>query len=94
MMARLASKTSFGILFRDDARGADFWANRNVVENNRTVDSGGADGIGVIQHTREILQPDFTGVCPTQRHTGRRLQDDAQGNRSGQGQPVAWKKPG
>jgi hypothetical protein len=36
-----------GILFRDDARGADFWANRNVVENNRIEDSGGDDGIGI-----------------------------------------------
>jgi len=36
-----------GILFRDDARGQDFWANRNLVENNRILDSGGAEGIGV-----------------------------------------------
>lgn len=36
-----------GILFRDDARGRDFWANRNLVENNRVVDSGGADGVGI-----------------------------------------------
>ncbi len=36
-----------GILFRDDARGADFWANRNLVEYNRIEDSGGDDGIGI-----------------------------------------------
>ncbi len=36
-----------GILFRDDSRGTDFWANRNVVENNRIEDSGGDDGIGI-----------------------------------------------
>ena len=36
-----------GVLFRDDARGADFWPNRNRLESNRIVDSGGAEGIGV-----------------------------------------------
>ena len=36
-----------GILFRDDSRGADFWANRNLVEKNRIVNSGDADGVGI-----------------------------------------------
>ncbi|MEZ6073373.1 MAG: right-handed parallel beta-helix repeat-containing protein [Pirellulales bacterium] len=36
-----------GILFRDEARGEDFWANRNRIEANRIVDSGGEDGIGI-----------------------------------------------
>lgn len=36
-----------GILFRDDARGDDFWPNRNLVENNRIENSGNADGIGI-----------------------------------------------
>jgi hypothetical protein len=36
-----------GILFRDDSRGQDFWANRNLVEKNRIIDSGGEDGIGI-----------------------------------------------
>ena len=36
-----------GILFRDDERGKDFWANRNLIENNRVVNSGDADGIGI-----------------------------------------------
>lgn len=36
-----------GILFRNDARGVDFWANRNVVENNRITNSGGADGVAI-----------------------------------------------
>lgn len=46
-----------GILFRDESRGVDFWPNRNVVEDNRIVDSGGDDGIAIdIQgKTREIL---------------------------------------
>ena len=36
-----------GILFRDDARGKDFWANRNLIENNRIVNSGGQDGVAI-----------------------------------------------
>jgi parallel beta-helix repeat protein len=36
-----------GILFRDDAGGQDFWPNRNVVEHNRIVNSGGPDGVGI-----------------------------------------------
>lgn len=36
-----------GILFRDDNRGRDFWANRNLVENNRVSNTGGEDGIAI-----------------------------------------------
>jgi parallel beta-helix repeat protein len=36
-----------GILFRDESRGADFWPNRNVVEDNRITDSGGPDGVAI-----------------------------------------------
>lgn len=36
-----------GILFRDEARGKDFWANRNVIEENTILDSGGADGVAI-----------------------------------------------
>lgn len=36
-----------GILFRDDDRGRDFWPNRNRVESNRVVNSGGEQGIGI-----------------------------------------------
>lgn len=36
-----------GILFRNDARGRDFWANRNVIENNRILNTGGEDGIAI-----------------------------------------------
>ena len=36
-----------GILFRDDNRGTDFWANRNLVENNTIVNSGSNDGVGI-----------------------------------------------
>jgi hypothetical protein len=36
-----------GILFRDEPRGKDFWPNRNRVEGNRVVDSGGDDGVAI-----------------------------------------------
>ena len=36
-----------GLLFRDDDRGQDFWANRNTFENNRILDTGDADGVAV-----------------------------------------------
>ena len=36
-----------GVLFRDEARGKDFWANRNVLERNRIVDSGQREGIAI-----------------------------------------------
>jgi len=37
----------FGILFRDENRGQDFWPNRNVVENNVIENSGGEDGVAI-----------------------------------------------
>ena len=45
-----------GILFRNDQRGQDFWANRNLVENNRVINSGMADGIGidVLGRTKDV----------------------------------------
>jgi hypothetical protein len=36
-----------GILFRNEARGVDFWPNRNVVEDNVIENSGGADGVAI-----------------------------------------------
>jgi hypothetical protein len=36
-----------GVLFRDDARGQDFWPDRNVFENNRIINSGADDGIAM-----------------------------------------------
>lgn len=36
-----------GILFRDENRGINFWANRNIVEDNRIINSGQADGVGI-----------------------------------------------
>jgi hypothetical protein len=36
-----------GILFRDADGGRDFWANRNRLEKNRIINSGGPEGIGI-----------------------------------------------
>jgi len=36
-----------GLLFRDDGRGLDFWANRNTFENNRIIDSGDDNGVAI-----------------------------------------------
>jgi len=36
-----------GILFRNDNRGKNFWANRNLVEKNRIINSGPADGVAI-----------------------------------------------
>ncbi|MCA9116304.1 MAG: right-handed parallel beta-helix repeat-containing protein [Planctomycetaceae bacterium] len=52
----VADSGKVGVLFRDDARGKDFWANRNLLENNRIHNSGGADGVAIdVQgRTRDI----------------------------------------
>ncbi len=36
-----------GILFRNDSRGRDFWANRNLIQNNRISNSGDTTGIAI-----------------------------------------------
>lgn len=53
----ILSSGKIGIWFRDDARGKDFWANRNRVENNRISDSGGDEGIGIdiTGKTRDVV---------------------------------------
>ena len=46
-----------GVLFRNDSRGNDFWANRNLLENNRILDSGQNDGIGIdiLGNTKDVV---------------------------------------
>ena len=44
---RITNSGKVGILFRDENRGRDFWPNRNLVEKNVIVDSGGDDGIAI-----------------------------------------------
>jgi len=44
---QIRNSGKFGILFRDENRGLDFWANRNVIENNVIENSGDDDGAGI-----------------------------------------------
>ncbi len=44
---QIRNSGKFGILFRDENRGFDFWANRNVIENNVIENSGDDDGAGI-----------------------------------------------
>jgi len=43
----VADSGKVGLLFRDDPRGQDFWANRNTVEHNRISNSGDENGVAV-----------------------------------------------
>ena len=45
-----------GVLFRDDARGKDFWPNRNTLQGNKIINSGPGDGVAIdVQgRTREV----------------------------------------
>jgi parallel beta-helix repeat protein len=44
---RITNSGKVGILFRDESRGLDFWPNRNLVEDNTVLDSGGENGIAI-----------------------------------------------
>ncbi len=37
----------FGLLFRDESGGVDFYPNRNTIERNRIENSGGEDGVAI-----------------------------------------------
>lgn len=71
-----------GILFRDEARGADFWANRNVIEDNRILNSGGPDGIAIdIQgKTKDIriARNQITESRESMQRTAVRISADAE----------------
>ncbi|MGD9856874.1 MAG: right-handed parallel beta-helix repeat-containing protein [Planctomycetaceae bacterium] len=54
-----------GILFRDEARGEDFWPNCNTVENNRITNSGDENGIAI----------DIQGKARDLRITGNEIQE-------------------
>lgn len=62
----ISNSGKIGILFRDDARGQDFWPNRNVIENNRITNSGGDDGIAI----------DITGRAKDIKIVGNTIFDD------------------
>ncbi len=44
---QIRNSGKFGILFRDENRGLDFWANRNIIEHNIIENNGDDDGAGI-----------------------------------------------
>ncbi len=68
---KVLNSGKIGVLFRNDTRGQDFWANRNTLEHNQIINSGADGGIAidikgktkevritdnVIEETRKALQ--------------------------------------
>jgi nitrous oxidase accessory protein NosD len=70
-----------GILFRDDSRGQDFWANRNLIEGNKILDSGGDDGIAIdiTGKTKDIriLNNEIRETRQPMQRTGIRIGEQA-----------------
>jgi hypothetical protein len=70
-----------GILFRNDDRGEDFWANRNTVENNRVIDSGDENGVAIdIQGKTKDVHIVGNELCETRmpmNRTGIRIAAEA-----------------
>lgn len=44
---RIADSGKAGVLFRDENRGRDFWPNRNLLEGNVILNSGGESGVAI-----------------------------------------------
>ena len=65
---RISNSGKIGILFRGVSRGHDFWANRNLVEDNRITNSGGPDGVGI----------DITGKTKDIRIVGNLIREGRQ----------------
>ena len=74
---RISNSGKVGILFRDENRGRDFWPNRNVVENNVIVDSGGDNGIAIDiagkTHDVRILRNEIRETRGPAKRTGIRI---------------------
>ena len=63
----------FGVLFRHEDRGLDFWPNRNVLEGNTIENSGGDDGVA-IEVLGKVRDLRFTGNRITEtRNPARRV---------------------
>ncbi|MBL8848452.1 MAG: right-handed parallel beta-helix repeat-containing protein [Planctomycetaceae bacterium] len=71
-----------GLLFRDDGRGLDFWANRNTFENNKIIDTGDDTGVAIdIQGQTKDLKIANNELRETRRpmnRTGIRIGSAAQ----------------
>lgn len=78
---QIRNSGKFGILFRDENRGLDFWANRNVIENNIIENSGDEDGVGieVTGETKDIrlIGNTITETRGAAQRTGIRIGDKA-----------------
>ena len=76
---QIRNSGKFGILFRDESRGLDFWANRNVIENNVIENSGDDDGaaIEVTGETKDIrlIGNTITETRAAARRVGIRIGD-------------------
>ncbi len=57
---RITNSGQFGVLFRNEDRGQDFWPNRNVLEGNTIENSGGDDGVA-IEVLGKVRDLKFTG---------------------------------
>ena len=62
---RITRSGKIGILFRDESGGRDFWANRNLLEENIILDNGGVDGVAI----------DITGKTRDIRIIGNEIRD-------------------
>lgn len=77
----IANSGKVGILFRDDTRGKNFWANRNTVVKNKIINSGAAEGVAIdiTGKTSDLVITDNAIIedrNPMQR-TGIRIGPDA-----------------
>lgn len=76
---QIRNSGKFGVLFRDESRGLDFWANRNVIENNVIENSGDDDGaaIEVTGETKDIrlIGNTITETRAAARRVGIRIGD-------------------
>ncbi len=61
----ITNSGQIGVLFRDDSRGQDFWANRNILRENIIENSGGDAGVAI----------DVTGKTESVRIFGNTLRE-------------------
>ena len=79
---RILNSGKVGILFRDESRGKDFWANRNLVEKNQIIDSGDENGVGIDIQGRtkdvRIIGNEVRETRQAANRVGIRISADAQ----------------
>ena len=78
---RITNSGKIGILFRDESRGRDFWANRNLIEDNVILDSGDANGIAIDirgkTHDIRIINNEIRESREPAQRTGIRIAEQA-----------------